>query len=253
MELTARQQEVKEAFVEKRGTWSDAWQAILELNPEYLAGYLTLSMVPWENGTLEPKIKEFIYIAVDAAATHMFLPGVRQHVRAALRLGATPTEIFEVMELASTLGIHAMNVGVPILVEILDEQGLRETKPLTEYQERVKKEFTENRGYWNKTWDETLELDAEFLEAYTEFSSVSWIHGSLSPKVKEFIYVAFDIAATHLYERGTKLHMENALRYGATVDELLEVMEIASVIGVHGPLSAAPIILEELAAYQREK
>jgi len=253
MQLSIRQQAVKNDFIEQRGSWSESWEAILQLNPEFLAGYLTMSMVPWKKNKLDDKVKEFIYIAVDCAATHMYLPGVRQHVRAALRLGATPAEIMEVVELASTLGIHAMNVGVPILVEVLDEQGLRADKaPLTEYQEKVKAEFTEKRGYWNKTWDDTLELDPEFLEAYTDFSSVSWTHGTLEPKIKEFIYVAFDLAATHLYERGAKLHLENALRYGATVDEILEVLEIASVIGIHAATSAAPIILEEIAAFEAE-
>lgn len=253
MELTARQQQIKQDFISIRGTWGDAWEAILALSPEFLAGYLSMSSVPWKKNHLEDKVKEFIYIAVDSAATHMYLPGVRQHVRAALRFGATSAEIMEVVELASTLGVHAMNVGVPILCEVLDETGARPTKqPLTEYQERVKKEFTENRGYWNKTWDDTLELDPEYLEAYTEFSSASWKYGPLEPKVKEFIYIAFDIAATHLYERGTKLHMENALRYGATVEEILEVMEIASVIGIHAATTAAPIILEEIAAFEAE-
>ena len=29
-----------------------------------------MSDVPWRSGTLEPKVKEFIYITFDAAATH---------------------------------------------------------------------------------------------------------------------------------------------------------------------------------------
>ncbi|WP_461173375.1 carboxymuconolactone decarboxylase family protein [Arthrobacter sp. Z1-9] len=253
MELSPRQQEIKQDFIDVRGTWSESWEAILALSPEFLAGYLSLSAVPWEKNNLEDKVKEFIYIAVDCAATHMYLPGVRQHVRAALRLGASSAEIMEVVELASTLGVHAMNVGVPILCEVLEESGTRPArKPLSGYQEKVKLEFTENRGYWNKTWDDTLELDPEYLEAYTEFSSASWKYGPLEPKVKEFIYIAFDIAATHLYERGTKLHMENALRYGATIEEILEVMEIASVIGIHAATSAAPIILEEVASFEAE-
>lgn len=253
MDLTIRQQEIKQNFIDIRGTWSDSWEAILMLSPEFLAGYLSLSAVPWKKNQLEGKVKEFICIAVDSAATHMYLPGVRQHVRAALRFGASGAEIMEVVELASTLGVHAMNVGVPILCEILGEHKLRtEAKPLTEYQEHVKEEFTRNRGYWNKTWDETLELDPEYLEAYTEFSSASWKYGPLEPKVKEFIYIAFDIAAAHLYERGAKLHMENALRYGATVEEILEVLEIASVIGIHAATTAAPIILEEIKAFEAE-
>ena len=136
MSLTQRQQEIKDEFIKVRGTWGDAWEAILRLDPEFLASYLKFSAVPWRKNHLDDKVKEFIYIAVDANATHMYLPGVRQHIAAALRLGATPQEIMEVLELSATLGIHAMNIGVPILVEVLEEKGLRTgPAPLTDYQE----------------------------------------------------------------------------------------------------------------------
>lgn len=246
MSLTARQEEIRQEFIRVRGTWSDTWEGVLRLDPEFLAAYLDFSAVPWRSGVLDPKVKELIYIAVDANATHMFLPGVRQHVRAALRLGVTPQEIMEVLELSATLGIHAMNIGVPILVEVLTEKGLRSgPAPLDEEQERLKAEFTSTRGYWHSFWDEILELDPEMFAAYTEFSSVPWRTGTLEPKVKEFVYIAFDTAATHLYVKGLKLHIENAIGYGATPREILEVMEIASVLGVHGVLAAAPILLEE--------
>ena len=78
-----------------------------------------------------------------------------------------------------------------------------------------------------------------------------WRSGPLEPKVKELIYIAFDTAATHLYTKGLKAHIENAIGYGATAGEILEVMEIASVLGIHGVTTAAPILAEELAA--REK
>jgi alkylhydroperoxidase/carboxymuconolactone decarboxylase family protein YurZ len=247
MALNPRQQEVKDEFIRVRGTWSDTWQAILELDPEFLKAYTDFSAVPWRKNHLDDKVKEFIYIAVDAAATHMYLPGVRQHIKAALKLGATPQEIMEVLELTSTLGIHAMNIGVPILVEVLEEKGLRSgPAPLSEYQEEVKAEFTKTRGYWHSFWDEMLELDPELFAAYTEFSSVPWRTGTLEPKVKEFVYIAFDTAATHLYVKGLKLHIENAIGYGATAQEILEVMEIASVLGIHAVTSSVSILAEEL-------
>ena len=251
MSLTARQEEIKAQFIEVRGTWSELWESILQLDEEFLLAYLNFSAVPWRKNHLPDKVKEFVYIAVDANATHLYLPGVRQHIRAALRLGATGAEIMEVLELSATLGIHAMNIGVPILVEVLQEKGIR-TGPaeLTSYQQELKADFTRTRGYWHSFWDETLELDPELFAAYTEFSSVPWRTGTLEPKVKEFIYIAFDTAATHLYTRGLKLHIENAIGYGATAQEILEVMEIASVLGIHGVTSAAPILAEELAAYQ---
>lgn len=247
MALTARQEEIKAEFVRVRGTWGDSWQGILELDPEFLAAYLNFSAVPWRKNHLDDKIKEFIYIAVDAAATHMYLPGVRQHIKAALKLGATPQEIMEVLELTATLGIHAMNIGVPILVQVLEEKGIRTgPAPLDDYQEQVKAEFTKTRGYWHSFWDEMLELDPELFAAYTEFSSVPWHTGTLEPKTKEFVYIAFDTAATHLYVKGLKLHIENAVGYGATAQEILEVMEIASVLGIHAVTSAVPILLEEM-------
>lgn len=254
MELTARQQEIKDEFIRVRGTWGDAWEDILRLDPEFLAAYLNFSAVPWRKNHLDAKTKEFIYIVVDSAATHLYAPGVRQHIKAALAAGATPQEIMEVLECTATLGIHAMNVGVSILTEILAERGIR-TAPaeLTEYQERLKADFTRNRGYWNPTWDELLELDPELFDAYTEFSSHPWKNGTLSPKVREFIYMAFDTAATHLYRVGLKLHIENALGYGATIGEILEVMEIASVIGVHSVTLGAPILREELEALGEQR
>lgn len=247
--LTARQEEIKQEFMEVRGTWSPLWESILTLDPEFLSAYLKLSAVPWKKNHLDAKTKEFIYIAVDAAATHLYEPGIRQHVKAALDHGATPQEIMEVIELTSTLGIHAMNIGVPLLVEVLEEAGLRNgPKPLNAYQEKLKADFTETRGYWHSFWDEILELDPEMFDAYTEFSSVPWKTGTLEPKVKEFVYIAFDCAATHLYVPGLKLHMQNAVGYGATAEEILEVMEIASVIGIHAATTAVPILTEELEA-----
>jgi 3-hydroxyisobutyrate dehydrogenase-like beta-hydroxyacid dehydrogenase/alkylhydroperoxidase/carboxymuconolactone decarboxylase family protein YurZ len=246
--LTQRQEEIKAKFIEVRGTWGDTWETILQLDPDFLLGYLDFSAVPWRQNHLPDKVKELIYIAVDANATHMYLPGVRQHVKAALAAGATGAEIMEVLELAATLGIHAMNIGVPILVEVLEEEGLRSgPAPLNARQEEIKAEFTKNRGYWHEFWDEMLELDPELLAAYTEFSSVPWRTGTLEPKVKEFVYIAFDTAATHLYTKGLKAHIRNAIGYGATAAEILEVMEIASVLGIHAVTTAAPILAAELA------
>jgi alkylhydroperoxidase/carboxymuconolactone decarboxylase family protein YurZ len=247
--LTAEQEKVKAEFVAVRGTWSPAWEAILTLDPAFLAAYLEFSAVPWRKNHLPDKVKEFIYLAVDSAATHLYEPGIRQHIRAAIGHGATAAELTEVLELTSTLGIHACNIGVPVLLDVLRQEGRRSgAAPLTARQEELKAEFTRNRGYWHEFWDGFLELDPELFAAYLDFSSVPWKTGVLEPKVKEFIYIAFDVSATHLYVPGLTLHFHNAVGYGATAQELMEVLEIASVIGIHTATTAAPILVEELTA-----
>jgi alkylhydroperoxidase/carboxymuconolactone decarboxylase family protein YurZ len=122
---------------------------------------------------------------------------------------------------------------------------------MTLRQEEVKARFIEVRGTWSEAWEAVVRLDPDFLEAYLEFSAVPWRHGPLPAKVKEFIYIAFDVAATHLYRQGLKIHVANALGYGATPEEITEVMEIAAVLGVHAVTASAPLLAEELAARAR--
>jgi alkylhydroperoxidase/carboxymuconolactone decarboxylase family protein YurZ len=209
---------------------------------------LDLSAVPWKHDHLSPKFKHLVCIAVDAAATHLHVPGVRRHIRLALDHGATQDEIMEVIELTSTLGIHAMNIGVPLLVEVLEERGRSGPAPLDDFQEGLKAEFAATRGYWHEFWDEMLELDPELFQAYTAFSSVPWHHGTLTPAEKELIYIAFDCAATHLYVPGLKLHIRNALNHGATAQQVLTTMELAVALGMQAATVAAPILVEEVAS-----
>ncbi|OZC59744.1 gamma-carboxymuconolactone decarboxylase [Rhodococcus sp. 06-621-2] len=253
-ELTERQREVKARFREQRGTWSLEWESILRLDVDFLEAYLTFSTVPNSKNHLDNKTRELVFIAMNAAATHLYVPGIRSHIRAALDHGATIEEIMEVLELTSTLGIHAANIGVPLLVKVLAEQGVDiQAGSLSAEQERIKKEFVTFRGYWHEFWDGILALSPELLDAYTQFSAVPWKTGTLEPKIKELIYCAFDSAATHLYASGLELHIRNALTLGATPYEVMEVFEIVSVLGIHGPLVAAPILEAEAQQIIREK
>ena len=247
-ELDERRQRLKDDFIAARGYWSPMWDGMLALDPDFFAAYLDFSAVPWRRGTLEPKIKELMYIAVDAATTHLYEPGLRIHIRNALRHGATREEILEVYELAAVLGIHTLTVGIPALLDEAKRAGrLAETAPLSPHQEALKREFVENRGYWTALWDDLLRLDAEFFAAYLRFSSVPWKSGPLAPKIKEFVYIAIDASTTHLYEPGIRIHIRNALRHGATAQEIMEVLQLVSTIGVHSCTVGVPALIDEIA------
>lgn len=250
MTLTEREQQAKDTFIKVHGAWSDGWESLLKLDAGFFEAYLDFSAVPSRKNHLDDKVKAFVAITACAAATHLYAPGIEQHLRAALRAGASRAELTEVLQLASTVGIHAANVGVPVLLEVLEEEGMRQgPAALDARRETLKRDFVENRGYWHSSWEGFLELDPELFEAYVNFSSEPWRNGVLAPKVKEFMYCAFDAAATHLYVPGLKLHMRNALRYGATAEELMEVLEIVSTIGIHGAVLAAPLLENALAEF----
>jgi alkylhydroperoxidase/carboxymuconolactone decarboxylase family protein YurZ len=106
----------------RAGDWNPLWDTMREWDPEFIEAYLTFRSVPHRKGPLPQKVKEFILIAINAATTHLYAPGVRRHMQNALKLGATREELLEVIQLTTIMGIHAINVAVPILSEEIAKQ-----------------------------------------------------------------------------------------------------------------------------------
>ena len=248
MALSKDQQALKDKYITQVGAWTPGWEAVLEADPRYFSAYLNLCTVPVKNRHLPQKTQELVLLACDVQCTHLFVPGIRAHIESALKAGATKAELIEVMELSSALGIHSVTAGVPALLEVLEEEGkiTKEdmARPLDARQEKLKENFRKKRGYYGSTWDPVLLLYPDFFEAYTEISSVPFLEPALDSKTKEFIYCAIDVATSHLYIPGLKVHMRNALRYGATAEELMEVMELATQMGTHSVLVGAEILKE---------
>ena len=100
-----------------KGDWNPLWDTMHELDPEFLEAYLAFRSVPQQQGPLEQKYKELILIAINAATTHLYEPGVRRHIQNALKAGATREEILETIQLTTVMGIHACNLAIPVLLE----------------------------------------------------------------------------------------------------------------------------------------
>ncbi len=100
-----------------KGDWNPLWDKFRALDPEFLEAYLAFRSVPQKNGPLPQKYKELILIAINAATTHLYGPGVRRHIQNALKAGATQAEILETIQLTTVMGIHSCNLAIPILME----------------------------------------------------------------------------------------------------------------------------------------
>jgi alkylhydroperoxidase/carboxymuconolactone decarboxylase family protein YurZ len=250
-EKNARLRRLKEKYVETEGYWSDELEHVLNVSPEFFEAYAGLVAVPAKSGRLSPKIREFISIGINAAVTHLHAPAIKIHIANALRHGATPEEIAEVCQLASVLGTHTMSFGVPILIDEMRKAGrLDELKlgELTAEEQAMKEEFVRKRGYWKDHNEAILKLSPEYFTAYKNYSSHPWLTGSLEPKVREFIYIAIDVSTTHLYELGTRVHLQNAMGYGATAGEILDVFLVTSLLGLQTNTVMLPLLVEELSA-----
>lgn len=113
----------------------------------------------------------------------------------------------------------------------------KKTYPATEAQRAT--------GDWNPFWDTLADLDPDYLEAFLAFRSVPQ-NGPLPQKYKELIFIAINVATTHLWSSGVRRHIKNALAEGATKEEIMEVIQLTSIMGIHSVTMGVPILLEEL-------
>ena len=97
------------------GQWNVAWDAFYEVDPEWTEAFIVCGAPVYAGGILDPKLAELLSIAFDVSFTHMYAPGVRRHVKAALKLGATVEEIMDVFKLCVAQGVQALNMGMPLL------------------------------------------------------------------------------------------------------------------------------------------
>ncbi|MBT8435578.1 MAG: carboxymuconolactone decarboxylase family protein [Gammaproteobacteria bacterium] len=100
-----------------KGDWNPLWEQFRELDPDFLEAYLAFRSLPQSRGPLQQKYKELILIAINAATTHLYGPGVRRHIQNALKAGASMEEILETIQLTTVMGIHSCNLAIPILME----------------------------------------------------------------------------------------------------------------------------------------
>ena len=231
--------------------WPAFFEPVRAADPALAAAFRRYRAAGWTLGPLDAKTKELILLAVNASATHLHLPAMRFHMERACRAGATPDEILEILELTSVIGIHTCTMGLPVLFEELAAAGLEVPGTLDPRQEAIKARFVEGRGWWSDFLEQMLILAPELLAAYVDYSTVPWKRGAIAPKIKELVYIAIDSQTTHLYETGTRSHIRNALKLGATAAEITQVFALISGLGFHTMTVGVPLLADTVQADSR--
>lgn len=90
-------------------------------------------------------------------------------------------------------------------------------------------------------------FDVPLLEQFhTSYMHAVHDNTTLDRKTKELIMLSADAAVYFTY--GCKFHIGEALRYGATVEEIVASLELVGLVGgFHVPMMALPLLEEVLA------
>ena len=239
---------LREGFAKSRSASSGPWDASLAQlgawDPAWTDICVKMSTNPWTTGILPRKFVELVGVALNAACTDLNPDGTRRHIRAALETGATREEILVVLKMASIMSIHSCSLGAPILLEEAKTAGTKPSKknagptPACDKMRAV--------GQWNTAWDPFFELDPVWTEEFMATSVSIYGSGLFTPKEVELLSIAFDASYTHMYAPGTRRHIKGALKAGATMEEIMEVLKLCVVQGMQACNLCVPILAEEL-------
>lgn len=106
---------------ERRGFVPYWLRAMAEVDPDFLEAYERIyELTAVREGALPAKFREMIVVA--AVAIGGYGPGLKEHIRRALRLGATKEEIVEVLQSAYFhTGALTLVHGMIALIDVLKE------------------------------------------------------------------------------------------------------------------------------------
>lgn len=238
--------DLKAEVIAKRGYWGSWHQGLLDLSPAYLAAYLDFHEPPFHAGHLDRKMCEFIYIAVDAAVSHLFVPGMEMHFEVALRMGATTAELMEVVQLTMLAAYSPHTAGLPILAEELARAGLQSeqaARPLTPEEEAAKAQYIEITGFWPEGGDDLFRWAPNFVKGFLAYGEIPYREGPLSRKDKELILISIFASPVAPQPEAMRRHIRQALAHGATAEEISDVLQLSSAIAIHTCVAAVPALV----------
>jgi alkylhydroperoxidase/carboxymuconolactone decarboxylase family protein YurZ len=227
------------------GPWDSALDQLREWDPKWADTCEKMTTNPWAKGVLPRKFIELVSVGLNAACTNLNPDGTRRHIRAALDAGATREEILFILKCAAVMSLHSCSLGAPILLEEAESAGVHpdsqlsaEPTPACDEMRRI--------GQWNSAWDPFYKLDPVWTDEFMAVGAGIYGSGVLSAKEIELLSIALDSSYTHMYAPGTRRHIRNALKAGATMEEIMEVLKLCVVQGVQACNLGVPILREEL-------
>ena len=133
---------------------------------------------------------------------------------------------------------RSLAVWLAAMISILGTTAflLNDLSPVTRFPKEeiamATKDQTHETGPWDAALQQIREWDPEWAENVQKNGCNPWTSTVLPRKTVELIGVALNAACTNLNPHGTRRHIRAALRAGASREEILMVLKMASVLAI---------------------
>jgi len=231
-------------------TQTSAIDTVRGWDPAKADAYLKVNTNPWTNGVLDLKTIELICVGLNTACTNMQPEPTRRHIRAALEAGATRNQIQLVIEGSAFMAIHTCSLGAPILLEEGKAAG---KAPTVKKVATPSADMMKAKGLWNTAWDPFFELESSVDRSVLRGGRRDLRRQDAPAEVRRTAQHRPG-RVDHAHVRaGTRRHIKSALALGATMDEIMEVLKVATSFEQETINMAIPILAEEIASFEKKK
>lgn len=203
---------------------------------------------PYDEAALPGKVAALVVLATEAVIPQADADRMALAIAAAKASGASAEEVLCVLEIACSLGLHTVSVGLPILLQEMEAAGLAQPEPSPRYQE-LKHFFEVDRVRTRPLeglYEAILRMDDAYFEQRLRLIDLPWErHDVLDHEVKHLVSIAIDVVCPNLFADGIRLHVRQSLAIGVPPERIFAVIQLASATSLRTLDVALPIVDRE--------
>lgn len=195
----------------------------------------TVAALPEGEG-LDTLSRTLIELGLAVSVTALDRQALAERIDSAFSAGASLDQVEEIIALVSGLGVHSLMVSQAMVLGAADRCGLIDADaPLDAERQALWEKYVGDDPFWVGFEHENpgflsamLRLQPALFTAFFDYCAVPWKIGSVRARTKELVAIACDIAPTHAFGPGFRLHLRNAIALGATRRQIMETLDIAA-------------------------
>lgn len=236
-----------EVLAARRGPFGGWWEDLLEVDPHLLLR-VHRQMAAAERGPLPKSFRHLILATVDSVVTHLYPRGIGVHARVAIEHGASLRHVVEALEISAFVSNRSYSIALPRVVEELARAGRAETMTDEEKSSGIRNRFSDRVGEWRDWMNVALDLCPDALEALLELGYGREASDGLSRKERELLFLAASACPAIADADAAGSHTRQALKLGATPEEIVQTVKVAGIIGLHPVVEGMPQLRAILSA-----
>lgn len=229
-------EEIKQAFIAQRGYWRPWVETLLQEAPQFVAQYARYAGYPAQTGPLTERMVELVYVALDASSSHLFEVGLVTHMKRALEVGASASEIFEVLHLVALQGVTCVGLAAEILQDLAPEPVLSDAESLTPDAGMTAAETAHGMAL-----RAVAQMDPAYARVLLDFAEQGLPANGLLLAERCLIQLALHACFTAFQPTAVRMLMTSALQLGCSKAEIFQVIQLGAHLSVHGTALGATV------------